>query len=300
MIQPFLRSCSVDLFASRLTALLPTYASWKPDPGATYTDAMTLDWSLQKGYAFPPFSLIAPVLKKVSQDKADLGLVAPVWQAQPWWPALLSLLIKNPVMIPNSKHLLRDPAFPLRIHPMYPRLHLAVFQLSGNSTKQKVFQRTLPEYCNQQLVPPLIRHTSQPVNPISTTLNDDLVFLTDRFNNGAAYRSVNVARSAISSYHAKIDGYPVSQHPLVVQLLKGMLNMRPPKPRYTHTWDVPLVTKYLDSLEKTKLLSLKLLSIKLAMLFALSCPERASSFAKLDLRHCRVAPEGVSFTLVSP
>ena len=60
-----------------------------------------------------------------------------------------------------------------------------------------------------------------------------------------------------------------------------------------------LVKKYLDSLGKTKLLSLKLLSIKLAMLFALSCPERASSLAKLDLRHC-LAPEGVSFTLVSP
>ena len=63
-------------------------------------------------------------------------------------------------------------------------------------------------------------------------------------------------RPAISSCHPKIDGYPVGQHPMVVQLLKGMLNMRPPKPRYTHTWDVHLVTKYLDSLGKTKLLTL--------------------------------------------
>ena len=127
-----------------------------PCQGATYTDAMTLDWSLLKGYAFPPFSLIAPVLKKVSQDKADLVLVAPVWQAQPWLPALLNVLIQNPVMMPNSKHLLRNPASPLRMHPMYPRLHLAVFHLSGNSTKQKGFQRTLPEYSNQQLTPPQI------------------------------------------------------------------------------------------------------------------------------------------------
>ena len=63
-----------------------------------------------------------------------------------------------------------------------------------------------------------------------------------------------------------------------------MLNMRPPKPRYTHTWDVHLVTKYLDCLGKTKLLPLKLLSIKLVMLFALPCPERAWSLAKLELR----------------
>ena len=123
---------------------------------------MTYDWSPLKGYAFPPFSLIAPVLKNIFQAKGDLVLVAPVWHAQPWWPALLNLLIKNPVTIPNSKHLLRDPASPLSIHPMYPRLHLAVFHLSGNSIKQKGFQRTLPQYSNQQLVPSHIRQTSQP------------------------------------------------------------------------------------------------------------------------------------------
>ena len=50
----------------------------EPDLGATYTDAMTRCWSLLKGYGFPPFSLIAPVLQKVSEDKADLVLVAPV------------------------------------------------------------------------------------------------------------------------------------------------------------------------------------------------------------------------------
>ena len=55
--------------------------------------------------------------------------------------------------------------------------------------------------------------------------------------------------------------------------------------------------KYLDRLGKTKLLPLKLLSIKLAMLFAPSCPERASFLANLDLR---LAPEVVAFTPVSP
>ena len=163
VIQPFLRRCSVDLFASGLTALLPTYASWKLDLGATYTDAMTFDLSLLKSYAFPPFSLNAPVPKNISQDKGDVVLVASVWQAQPWWPALLNLLIKNLVMIPNSKHLLRNPASPPSIHPMYPRLlHLAVFHLSGNSIKQKGFQRTLPQHSNQQLVPSHIGQTSRP------------------------------------------------------------------------------------------------------------------------------------------
>ena len=36
------------------------------------------------------------------------------------------------------------------------------------------------------------------------------------------------------------------------------------------------------------------------MLFALACPERISSLAKLDLRYLHVHPEGVTFTLASP
>ena len=55
--------------------------------------------------------------------------------------------------------------------------------------------------------------------------------------------------------------------------------MRPPKLNYTHTWDVRLVIKYLACPGKTTPLQLKLLSIKLAMPFALSCPERTSSLA---------------------
>ena len=46
----------VDLFASRLNNQLPTYCSWKPDPGCTYVDAFTLNWENLK---FLPFLLSA-------------------------------------------------------------------------------------------------------------------------------------------------------------------------------------------------------------------------------------------------
>ena len=138
------------------------------------------------------------------------------------------------------------------------------------------------------------------VDPFSAPIADILLYLTEYFNGGAAYRSVNVARSAISTTHAKLDGLPVGQHPLVTQLLKAMFNNRPPGPRYSHTWDVASVTKYLASLGNNRSLSLKQLSFKLAMLFSLTCPERVSALTKLDLRHCRVLPEGVEFTLSAP
>ena len=88
IISPFLRGCSTDLFASRLTHQLARYISWRPDPQAFQSDAFSVNWKHLKGYAFPPFSLIARVLDKMMMDKTDLVLVAPIWQAQPWWPLL--------------------------------------------------------------------------------------------------------------------------------------------------------------------------------------------------------------------
>ena len=148
-ISPFLKGCKIDLFASRLSTQLPQYVSWRPDPEALHADALTMDWAPFKGYAFPPFNLIPAVLNKLSQDKADIILVAPIWPAQPWWPLLLSLLVEQPVLLPSYRHLLRDPADPQRIHPMFPRLHLAVFHVSGDSTRQWEFQTTLRRFSSQ-------------------------------------------------------------------------------------------------------------------------------------------------------
>lgn len=119
---------------------------------------------------------------------------------------------------------------------------------------------------------------------------------TEYFNSGAAYRSVNVARSAISTTHSKLDGLPVDQNPLVIQLLKGMFSDCPLQPIYSQTWDVSCVTKYLLTLGNSRYLSLKQLLWKLAMSFALTFPERVSALTKLDLRYCPVLPEGVEFT----
>ena len=112
-----------------------------------------------------------------------------------------------------------------------------------------------------------------------------MTFLSDQFDNNLQYRTVNVLRSAISSIHPWIEGKPVGQHPLVIRLMKGIANERPPKPRYTTTWDVAKVTTYLSALGENKTLSLKLLTKKLLMLLALVSPERASVLWELNIRY---------------
>ena len=77
-----------------------------------------------------------------------------------WWPVLLRLQIFQPVLLPNSPTLLTDPTDLNRVHPMYPRLYLAVFHISTNVSKLRAFRQTLPIYSSQQLAPPHTKPTS--------------------------------------------------------------------------------------------------------------------------------------------
>ena len=132
-------------------------------------------------------------------------------------------------------------------------------------------------------------------NPVLGPIEEILTFLAELFSDGKEYRTINVFRSAISSAHVYIDGKPVGQHPLVVRLMKGISISRPPQPRYQHTWDVAAVTDYLAKLGQNNSLTLKQLSQKLCMLMALTCPERSSIMATLDIRYMRRYPEGIKF-----
>jgi hypothetical protein len=90
---------SIDLFASRVTTLLPRYFSRYPDPGAVGVDAFLQPWSAEAlTYAFPPFCLIGKVLRKLETEGGRMILIAPQWPSQEWWPLLLRLIVvKDPV-----------------------------------------------------------------------------------------------------------------------------------------------------------------------------------------------------------
>jgi len=85
----------------------------------------------------------------------------------------------------------------------------------------------------------------------------------------------------------------VGQHSLVVRLLKGAYNQRPPQPKYCHTWDVSQMLLYLSNLGSNDSLSLKLLTQKLAMILALVLGHKFSDLVRLSLDGCTYTPEGV-------
>lgn len=98
--------------------------------------------------------------------------------------------------------------------------------------------------------------------------------------------------------HVEVEGVPIGQHPLVTRLMKGVYNLRPPKPRYTYTWDVDIVVSYVEKLGENANLPLRKLSQKLALLMALVVASRTSELQALDLRFRVYRPNGVLFRLV--
>ena len=79
-----------------------------------------------------------------------------------------------------------------------------------------------------------------------------------------------VLSTAISSCHLPTDGFSVGQHPLVSRLLKGAFNLRPPQPKYSHTWEVHKMLDFLKSLGLNDKLTLEQLTRKSVVLLALA------------------------------
>ena len=105
VLQQQMGPLEVDLFASRLTALLPRFYSWCPDPEAEATDAFTQNWALHRGYANPPWCLINRCLGQITQQEARMVLITPRWTTQPWFPVALGMLKDYPRLLPNTPDL---------------------------------------------------------------------------------------------------------------------------------------------------------------------------------------------------
>jgi hypothetical protein len=91
-----------------------------------------------------------------------------------------------------------------------------------------------------------------------------LQYLTDLFNSGLSYSTVNIHRSMLSSTLETIEGNKIGEHPLVVQLLKGCFNLKPPQPRYNHFWDPEVILNHFNSFRENVDLNLTSFSKKLA------------------------------------
>ena len=142
--------------------------------------------------------------------------------------------------------------------------------------------------------------TEREINPILPPIEKVLEFLTAQFKSGLQYSTLNSYRSSLSATIPPIEGSPVGQHPLVVRLMQGIFNSRPPQPKYSEIWEVSLVLDHIRSeLRAPGELSLKDLSRKTVMLLALAMAARSSDLHLLDLRFMSDQSEFFQFQIAA-
>ena len=124
------------------------------------------------------------------------------------------------------------------------------------------------------------------IDPFLADLEYVINFLSTKFKNGLSYSTVAGYRSAISSYHVPVNNAPVGQHPLVVKLIRGVFNLRPPPRSLGPIWDLKLVLTNLrrSPFEPLREVSLKWCTRKTVLLVALASAGRSSDIAKLGWR----------------
>ena len=124
-----LGSPTIDLFASRTNRKCKRFISWKQDRESESVDALTISWRNIFFYAFPPFSLILKVLRKIRSDKAEGIVVVPNWPAQPWYPNFQSMLVSDRIRLNPNENLLTS--CDRKPHPLWRKLTLVAGILSN-------------------------------------------------------------------------------------------------------------------------------------------------------------------------
>ena len=134
--------------------------------------------------------------------------------------------------------------------------------------------------------------------PFSAPVTDVLAFLAEQFTTRKlAYRTMGVYKACISQMHDPVDGLQLGSLPVVSRFMKGLFQLRPAIPRTCSTWNVGHVLRYLSSLEPQEDLSLKVLTLKLTTLLALTSAARAHEIAALDCNHLSQKADSMEFII---
>ena len=120
------------------------------------------------------------------------------------------------------------------------------------------------------------------INSDSATSTEVIEFLTELVTSGLSYSAVNSAKSAVITYLSITMGQDFGHNNVILQkFMKGVFAIRPALPKYSNTWDVSLVLRYLKGQSPPEALDLLALSRKLAALLLLLSGQRCQSVHSL-------------------
>ncbi|KAL0849300.1 hypothetical protein ABMA28_013624 [Loxostege sticticalis] len=120
-----------------------------------------------------------------------------------------------------------------------------------------------------------------------------LCFLTEQYNKGAAYGSLNSHRSALSM----LLGSNVGSDDRVKRLLKGVFKLKPSFPKYSSTWDPQVVLNHVCNWYPNRELTREKLTKKLVILLALCTAQRVQTLSLVKLENISINPSGINIAI---
>ena len=112
-----------------------------------------------------------------------------------------------------------------------------------------------------------------------------LQFLLEKFQEGKAIGTIHVYKAALSGLLDQADGFKIGAHPHVVDLVKGMANQKPKQYKTFPPWKVDKVLDLLKGWGDNTQLDIRHITLKTAMLLALTSGARCCELANLDTGH---------------
>ena len=216
------------------------------------------------------------------------------------------MAISDSLLLPKHQKILLNPEG--KIHPLVQKsvLRLVAWLVSGKTYLQRECQNRLLALSQIPEGKVLSQITNRPgESGLAGVMGNKLIplvahFFADLFHTGLEYSTIDTHRSSISAVHDPIEGFSVGKHPKVCNLLTVVFNKRPPKPKYCFVWDVEAVLKYLTCLPPNDLLSTKMLTLKLAMLLALTSASRCSEIKNQDINYLTKSESKCCFNISKP
>ncbi|XP_015125042.1 uncharacterized protein LOC107046839 [Diachasma alloeum] len=127
------------------------------------------------------------------------------------------------------------------------------------------------------------------INLFDPKATEVIKFLTLRYNEGASYGTLNSSRSAISL----ISKNDLSKDKLLSRFFRGISKIRPPKAKYSTTWDTEKVLSFIEDSKDKEDLTLKELSEITITLLALATAHRLQTFSFIHIDNIEITPTRV-------
>ncbi|XP_050311654.1 uncharacterized protein LOC126747195 [Anthonomus grandis grandis] len=131
------------------------------------------------------------------------------------------------------------------------------------------------------------------VNPYEVSVERVLEFLTLFFEKGSSYGTLNTYRAALG----QIAGPVLGNDFRLKRFFKGVFGVRQPLPKYENIWDPGIVLNFIRSLDKNEILSLEVITKKLATLLALATGHRLQTLSLIEIANICVKDDKIEIPI---